>query len=360
MSVSLYVQRADTLIKQCLESGIDAAIVTSMPNMRYLSGFTGDSGMLIITKDQRILISDFRYTEQAAKQAPDYTYQEFSRGKEYDLCAEICTRAGVSTGGFEAEDLNVSTFSIIQEKNPISWKAIDDILSKMRSVKSEDELNVMRKAGKMTDQTFEHMLTYIKPGLTEIEIALELEFYIRSLGASAVSFNTIIASGENGSLPHAIPSGRKVQNGDMITMDFGCVVDGYCSDMTRTVALGELAQSAVDVYNICLDAQLNTCAAIKPGMSCSQADAIARGIIEKTGYGDSFGHGLGHGVGIQVHEAPTLSPSSNTILEPGMIITIEPGIYLPGKFGVRIEDFGLVTEDGFESFVVCNKELINL
>lgn len=358
--MSVYQQRCKNFFEKQNPEKADAILIQTQPNMRYFSGFTGDSGGLLIGPDYRLLITDSRYTEQAEKQSPDYEVQEFKANECMDLLCGAARAKSFKCVGFEDAEVLYSQYRDMQAFDEFTWVPKSEDIGLLRIVKSEDELENMRKAGEIADRAFDYICTIIKPGMSEIDIALELEFFMRKNGADDVAFDPIVASGPNGSLPHAIPSARKVQEGDMITMDFGCKVNGYCSDMTRTVALGKLAPEQEKVYNICLDAQLTAFDAAKIGLTGVELDKVGRDIIVNAGYGDMFGHGLGHGVGLNIHEEPRLSPAAKKVvpLEKGMIITIEPGIYVKGFYGVRIEDFGVMTEKGFESFSHSPKELI--
>lgn len=353
-----YENRCKHLLAQCKEKNLDAIIVQSQPNMRYLSGFTGDSGCIIISSRSLILLTDFRYTQQAETQSPDFEVKEFAGGGYIRLVEESLKENECKNIGFEDATLLYPEVQAFLNLNSFEWTPISNDIAAVRKIKSADELDLMREAGRITDVTFTHMLDYIKVGMSEIDIALELEFFIRKNGAEGISFNPIVAAGPNGAMPHAIPSTRKIQSGELLTMDFGCMVEGYCSDMTRTIGIGELAHSAKNIYNICLEAQKKVCCEIRAGMLGKDADKIARDIIYRNGFEGAFGHGLGHGVGMEVHEAPNLSRISEDILSIGHVVTIEPGIYKKEIGGVRIEDFGVIGENGFESFVHSPKELI--
>lgn len=358
--MSAYIRRSERLIDLAQKGGIDAVIVSGMPNMRYFSGFTGDSGMLIVSQSGRHLLSDFRYTEQAHSQAPDFEYMEFARGSQYKLCGDILKSLGAKRVGFEEGEVSFAQYLEMRSACGTDLTGVDNEINSIRSIKDEAELDKIKNACKIADSAFEKILSSISPGANEIDIALELEFVMRKQGAQGISFSPIVASGPHGSLPHAIPTNRKIASGDLVTLDFGCIADGYCSDMTRTIAVGKVAQEHVNVYNICLEAQRKAANGVKPGMTGRESDALARSLIEAAGFGERFGHGLGHGVGIQVHEEPRLSPQSDTRLLEGMVFSIEPGIYLNSKMGVRIEDIGVLRADGFESFCSSPKELIVL
>lgn len=346
--------------KQLLESlQVDAVVIQSQPNMYYFSGFTGDSGSLLIGKGFQILLTDFRYTEQATVQAPNYEIIEFARGSHYTLLANAMKEHGCQSVGFEEQTLLYEAVLALR-KLKVEWEPVSDAINALRIIKSEDELECMKRAGAITDKAFLHILTVIHEGISEIDIALELEFFMRKNGAENISFAPIVASGENGSLPHAIPSARKIQNGDMITLDFGCRVSGYCSDMTRTIGFGSLASEQKNVYNVCLEAQLRAIAAAQTMQWAKDLDGVARSYIAEHGFGDCFCHGLGHGVGLDIHELPVVSPIGTQQLQENMVFSIEPGIYLAGQYGVRIEDFGVLTQTGYQSFVQSQKELICL
>lgn len=338
--------------------GMDAFLVSSMSNMRYYSGFTGDSGVLLVGRDERFLVTDFRYREQAMEEASGYVYVECSAERPlWRAVAELAAALNASTLGFEEDHMVYGAYWAMTEQVKGEWQAASCIMAAQRAVKDGEELALMRRAAQIGDEAFAHMLTYIQPGMTEKDIALELEFFMRRAGASGNSFDPIVASGPNGSRPHAVPGMREIQ-GDMITLDFGCVVEGYCSDMTRTIAVGRLAEEPLSVYNIVLKAQMAAAEAARAGMSGRETDAVARNIIADYGYREHFGHGLGHSLGIDVHEEPRYSPSCPDEIRAGTMMTIEPGIYLDGRYGVRIEDFGVVTPEGFEAFCRSPKELL--
>ncbi len=352
-----YKQRSEKLLSMVKS---EAVLIQTQPNIQYYSGFTGDSGGLLITENKLLLFTDFRYVEQAQSQAPLFETIEFSRGQYHALLQQAMQEQQLLMVGFEDATLLYHDVKTLFSYDMITWVPVSNDIEQLRIIKDEYELEQMRAAAKITDQAFLHILKQIKEGVTEIDLALELEFFMRKNGASDVSFAPIVASGSQGALPHAIPSMRKIQNGDLITMDFGCIVNGYCSDMTRTVALGTLASDLKNVYNICLEAQLNAYQAARVGMMGCDLDAVARDHIAAAGFGECFGHGLGHGIGLNIHEAPTISPAGKQTLQAGMVFSIEPGIYRIGCFGVRIEDFGVLTSKGFESFVHSEKELICL
>jgi Xaa-Pro aminopeptidase len=239
-------------------------------------------------------------------------------------------------------------------------EVVDSLVDKLRETKKEKEIECIKKAQQIAEEAFAHSLELIKPAVSEKDIALALDFYMLSHGAEAVSFDTIVVSGKNSSMPHGVPTDKKIENGDFVTMDFGAVYNGYHSDMTRTVAVGEPTEKQKEIYSVVLKAQKAALSVLKAGVPCSEADKAARDVIEAAGYKEFFGHGTGHGVGIEIHEAPTLSPRSKADLGEGNVVTIEPGIYIPNEFGVRIEDMALITKDGFVNLTSCEKELIIL
>lgn len=340
----------------------EAFIIYYGPNRFYLTGFNSSAGVVVITPQSADFIIDFRYYEKAKKFVKscnvilsDKIWQQISdilkREKIKILYTETRT---LSLLEFAALNKNLSGFIISDDK------CQEDFLYSLRSVKSGEELTLMRQAQAITDDAFEYILDYIRAGKTERTIALELEFYMRKHGSEGVAFDFIVVSGENSSLPHGTPTERVIKNGDFITMDFGARYNGYCADMTRTVAFGDITEKQRLVYDTVLKAQLEAIKNIKMGAVCKEIDAVARKIIDNAGFQGCFGHGLGHSLGIEVHESPAFNTRDNTVLESGMVLSVEPGIYLENKFGVRIEDVVCVTEAGCENFTKSTKELIVL
>ena len=353
-------QRCERFL-QGAKDEIDALVIQSQPNMRYFSGFTGDSGGLIISGNQKVLLTDFRYTEQAREEARDFEVVECARGEYLPKLYAVIADIGARSIGFEDETLMYADANaLISGITTVEWKAVSTRIMQFRMIKDETELVYLKRAGEIADMAFLYAQDTFYVGMTEKEMALQLECFMRENGAQALSFPIIAASGENGSRPHAVPTHREIRRGDMLTLDFGCIVEGYCSDMTRTIGFGTLASEQENVYNICLEAQMRACEAARVGLRGRQLDAIAREHIDQHGYGACFGHSLGHGVGLDIHEQPNLSMQSETILAPNMVFSIEPGIYCEGKYGVRIEDFGVLTPNGYQSFIHSPKELICL
>jgi len=355
----MYKNRIEKLREKMSAKGMESFLVISDPNRNYLSGFTGNESFSLITKDQAYFITDSRYTEQARLQVKDYQILEY-KGKIIDFIVDLVNSNGIKNITLEEDIVTLSFYQKLKEKfigEILSGqKEIEDI----RVIKSKDEIEKIKKAASIADKGFSHMLNFIKEGMTEKEIALELEFFMKKQGASGLSFETIAASGVRSCLPHGAASDKIVEKGEFLTLDFGCIFQDYCSDMTRTIAIGEVTPKMIDIYNIVLEANERALSAIREGMVCKDVDAIARDYIKDRGFGANFGHGLGHGVGREIHEAPRLSPMCDVILKSGMVVTDEPGVYLPGEFGVRIEDLVLVTDEGFEVLSKSPKQLISL
>jgi len=337
--------------------GLDAILITQPENRRYLSGFTGSAGVLLISQDQAILATDFRYYEQVERQAPDFRLAKI-KDKFEPLLPELVHELGAKRVGFESAHLTVDQHQEWQKvAEDFELVPTKELVERIRAVKDEDELDKLRRAIALTDEAFAHIVSFIEPGMTEKEVAWELEVFMRTHGAEKLAFDLIVGSGPNGAMPHATVSERVIRAGEPIVMDMGAVVDGYNSDLTRTICVGQPAERFREIYNIVLEAQQTAERDIRPGMTGKKADDIARQVIEGAGYKDNYGHGLGHGVGLAVHEKPTLSKVSEDVLTPGMVFTIEPGIYLPDWGGVRIEDMVVMREDGVEVLTQASKEL---
>ena len=336
------------------------AIVSSEENRFYLGRFKSSAGVFAATSDKAYFLIDSRYFEAAKKSikgAAVLLLTDFEK-----QIKAIASENSIEAVIYETHSTSVSDRERLYKVFPDSLCDTDLLshkLSEMRSLKSESERALIKEAQNVCDEAFCYILGYIKEGISERDVALELEWYLRKRGFG-VSFDFIVASGENSSVPHAEVSDRILKKGDFITMDFGAEYKGYRSDMTRTVALGYASDEMKRVYDVVLKANVEAIKKIKEGLTCAQIDKIARDIIKNHGYGDFFGHGLGHGVGVEIHEAPSLSPKGQGILQNGMCVTVEPGIYIPNKFGVRIEDMGFITEKGFENITKSPKELIIL
>ncbi len=342
----------------------EAFFITSAENILYLTGFHASDGYMIITKHERILLVDSRYIEAAQAQAENCTQVVLLKSLSEQLC-ELCKKHGITKLCPEAQRITLSQFKYICDILPSVQVADEDradrILTGMREFKSEKELECICAAQGIAEKAFEHILGFIKVGVTEREVALELDYFMLHNGAEAISFETIAVSGANSSKPHGVPSEKRIEKGDFITLDFGAVVKGYHSDMTRTVAVGFVNDEQAKVYETVLRAQENALSALCAGADCSEVDAAARDYIAAQGYGEYFGHSTGHGVGIEIHESPTLSKrGTGEYLSQGDVVTVEPGIYLPGKFGVRIEDMAYITRDGYVNLTKSPKNLIIL
>lgn len=343
-----------------LPNGIDAALVLSPHNRRYLTGFKSSEGAVLITRGQSYFLTDFRYIEAARRVVTGMECAVYDN--LWETLRELADRHDLRSIAVEGGWVTCSRLDSLKSalgRVELDTKTLDDILIGLRLVKTPEELDKIRAAQALTDYGFEYVLPRIKQGRTEREIALELEFEIRRQGAEAAAFDFIVVSGENSALPHGAPSDRKLSKGDFVTLDFGATVEGWHSDMTRTVAVGCCSSRQREVYEIVLEAQRAALDLIKDGISCREGDAAARDVIAKAGYAECFGHGTGHGVGVEVHEAPRLSPNAgDEKLRKGSVVTVEPGIYIPGRFGVRIEDMVVITGEGCENLTKSVKELI--
>ncbi|RME48762.1 MAG: aminopeptidase P family protein [Chloroflexi bacterium] len=350
--------RLAMLREKLAEAEIDVLIVSQPENRRYLSGFTGSAGVLIIGPQTAFLATDFRYYTQAAEEAPAFQLAKVGY-KLTDHLADLLAAAGAKRVGFESEHLTVAELARWQEAAPdVEWVPTANLVEGLRAVKSADEIEKIRVAVQVADEAFTRVLQQLRPGITEREVAWMLRAEMHALGAEGVAFETIVAAGLNGAKPHYRPADREIPAGVPIVIDMGAVVDGYHSDMTRTVVIGEPDDMFREIYGLVLEAQEKAEAHIRAGMNGVEADALARDVIEAAGHADHFGHGLGHGVGLAVHEAPRLSfTAGEAPLEPNMVVTIEPGVYLPDWGGVRIEDIGVVREDGLEILTQTPKDL---
>ena len=327
---------------------LDAVLISQPENRRYLSGFTGSAGWLILSAERAVLATDFRYYEQVGREAPGFELAKV-KGKFPELLPGLLADVGARRLGFESQHLTVdqhSTWSAAA--GTVEWVPLKQIVEPIRAVKDEAEIEAMRRSVALTDAAFAHLLEVIGPGMTEREAAWAIETYMRTHGASKVAFDLSVAAGPNGALPHARAGDHALQPGEPIVVDIGCVLDGYCSDMTRTFCLGQPSPKYLEVWDLVLRAQEAAEAVIRAGVSGVEADAAARDLITAAGYGEHFGHGLGHGVGLAVHESPWASRLSEDALEANMTLTVEPGIYLPGAFGVRLEDLVIIREQGIE------------
>ncbi len=347
-------------IKSWLEND-EAALVTSDANRLYLTGFNSSAGAVFITSEKAYFLIDFRYFEAA--KASVNSCEILLANRLLTQIAELCARHGIRSIKIESDFVSVGMLErykkAFEKVAVLSDNSLSEKLSTLRSVKSQKELSLIRLAQGLTDKTFSYILERISENRTEREVMLDMEFYMRRLGSEGVSFDFIVVSGKNSSLPHGVPTDKKIEKGDFVTMDFGAVCGGYRSDMTRTVAVSHVTEEQRQVYNTVLAAQNAALDSIRAGMICKDIDKIARDLIEAD-YKGCFGHGLGHSVGIEIHENPSFNTVCETVLREGMVLTVEPGIYLENKFGVRIEDMIAVTKDGCENLTHSNKNLIIL
>lgn len=350
-----------TELIRILPRDLDGAILTSPANRQYFTGFASDAGVLIITRNGSVFLTDSRYIEAA--QATVDCCDVVLLTDEKQQTAQYLRRFNCSNVAVEADYFTVSKLRDYGKMfkaegfQPVFDGRLDKCMRYLRSVKAFHEVRSIKAAQRVAEQAYRHAVKFIKPGLTEKEVALALDFYMLRHGADAVSFETIVVSGVNSSKPHGVPTNKKIRFGEFVTMDFGAVVNGYHSDMTRTVAVGEVTDAMAEVYSVVLEAQDAAIRAVRPGVPCAAVDQAARSVIERAGYGENFGHSTGHGVGLEIHESPTVSAKNTAALRAGNVITAEPGIYLPRQFGIRIEDMLLVTEDGCENLTNVEKEL---
>ncbi len=342
-----------------LPEGIDAFLIAKPDNRAYLTGFTGSNGYVLVSRDMALILTDFRYIEQVAAEAPEFSAVDY-KASLHDALQQALTEHRISRLGLESDFTTVSNYQAYKDKLQAELVPQTGPIEKLRMVKDASELASMRQAAAIAEEALRQTLPKIKVGVSEAFIALELEVAMRRLGAERIAFDIIAASGPRSSLPHGRASGRLIESGDFLTLDFGAVYNGYCSDMTRTFVIGAASTEQRRVYNIVLEAQQAALAAVKPGLLGKEVDAVARGIITAAGHGEHFGHGLGHGIGRAVHEGPSAGTKGEDALEPNMVITVEPGIYIPNFGGVRIEDMVVLTPAGCENFYSFSKELIVL
>ena len=340
---------------------LDAMLLTSEANCYYAAGFMGE-GVALVTRKGSWYFTDSRYTEAAEKAIGGAAViGEIRRDKPFSaLINDALAQTGAQKVGFEEQRMTVAEHTAYTEKLHCTLVPAYGVMTALRGSKDEEELATMTAAQRIAEGVLEQICKEIRPGMTEKEIAARLNYLMVSAGAEKTSFDTIVASGPNGSMPHAVPGMRQVQQGDFITMDFGCVYKGYCSDMTRTVALGEPSEEMKKVYHIVLEAQLAGIAAARAGVTGAAIDAAARKVIEDAGYGPYFGHSFGHSLGIDIHESPNAAPGNDKPMPENAVVSAEPGIYLPGRFGVRIEDVMILRPDGAEIITRAPKELLVL
>lgn len=341
------------------KNDMDALLVTNLYNVRYVTNFTGDSSVALITEEDAYFITDSRYTEQAKDECGGFDVVQHNGSIPHEV-ARICKEKGIKRIGFEEKDVTYALYQTYVKELSAEFIPVSGLVEELRMIKTPEEIQIIKVAADIADAAFKHILEFIKPGKTELEVSNELEFFMRKCGATSSSFDIIVASGARSALPHGVASGKLIETGDMVTLDFGALYKGYVSDITRTIAVGQPSDQMKEIYEIVLGAQQKGVEEIRGGLTGKQADAICRDYITEKGYGPQFGHSTGHGIGLEVHEGPALSFRSDVVLKPGMVVTCEPGIYLEGIGGVRIEDDLLITENGNEPLTHSTKELIIL
>ena len=356
MNVKGRIERLRALLT---EKVVDAVLVTKEENVHYFSGFRGDSTALLVTHERLLLVTDSRYTEQASAEASLYEIVE-QRDGLYRKVAELAVEEGVVALGYEGAALVCDQYEKLKEMlGEISFDT-SLALDALRQVKDTDEIALIRRACAIADEGFAHIIRYIQPGMTEMDVAAELEHYMRTLGSERPAFQTIIASGVRGSLPHGVASDKVIARGELVTMDFGAVCAGYHSDITRTICVGRADARQREIYDAVLSAQMRALAALRPGVTGIEVDRIARDSLAEKNFEQYFGHGLGHSLGLEIHEEPRLSKAGKYIMQPNMLITDEPGVYIPRWGGIRIEDTVLITADGSEPLTRAPKEFIEI
>ena len=349
-------KRVQAFLDKMQEKELDGIIINNLKNVYYLTGFWGSNGTVFISRDRQILVTDARYIIAAKQEVTDF--EIFAERDELATIAKIAKDIGLSRIGFE-DEISVSYYHRMQTAfEGLELIPQTQFVEALRMIKDETEIATIRKACSISDQAFHDALEFIKPGKTEIEIANFLDFRMRELGAAGLSFDTILASGINSSKPHAHPMHKPVELGEAITMDFGCLYEHYVSDMTRTIYLGHVSDEQAEIYNTVLKANQALIDQAKAGLGFRDFDKIPRDIIVEAGYGEYFTHGIGHGIGLDIHEEPYFSQTSTEVIKSGMVLTDEPGIYIEGKYGVRIEDDILITDTGCELLTLAPKELI--
>jgi Xaa-Pro aminopeptidase len=365
-----HLRRMGALRRKLTRAGLSALVVTHLPDIRYLCGFTGSSAALAVTRRKVRMFTDGRYTAQAREEVSGAEVEIVARGPAVSAVQWLAAQPGVQNGeefaGFDPVWTTVAQLQQWKTALPAKMRRsflapiAAPLVEPLRLVKDEDELRVLREAALLGCRLFDHMLTFLRPGLREIDVAAELEHQARLLGAEGMSFDTIVASGERSALPHGHATTARLPKRGFLTLDFGIIHDGYCSDMTRTVHFGSARHDERDTYQAVLEAQEAALAAVSAGVSCGEVDEAARSVLRKAGLADAFSHSTGHGVGLEIHEAPRIGADQTTRLQPGMVVTIEPGVYLQGRFGIRIEDMVAVTSDGGQVLTPAPKALIEI
>jgi Xaa-Pro aminopeptidase len=351
------VTRAERLLALMAERELDSLLVTNLLNVRYLSGFTGSNGACILSSEERLFLTDFRYVEQAREQVPGFERVELGRDMLGDIARRLRGRAG-----FDDEHVTVAAHRKLTEKAPegVELVAAGGLVEQLRAVKDETEVAAMRAAAEIATAAYDSLRERGLAGRAERDVALDLVRFMEDSGAEAPAFPPIVASGAHGALPHAVPRDVEIPRDTLVVIDMGAKVDGYCSDCTRTLATGSLDDGALEIYELVLRAQEEALAAARAGAECRDVDGLAREIIDAAGHEEHFGHGLGHGVGLDVHEGPRLGKTAEGSLVDGNAVTVEPGVYLPGQVGVRIEDLVIVRDGEPDVLTGFPKELVTV
>ena len=355
-----FTERLQRFLSAMAARAISAVLIHRPENVRYLTGFTGE-GCLFISAQRQALLTDFRYVEQAARQAPSLPCVRTRTGKSVEaLVAELAAASGAERLAVETDFLCYDDYAALQAAlGDVALTPLAGLVEEMRLIKDDGEIECIRRAADIACRAFKAILEVIRPGMTEREVAVALNCEMLKLGSEGEAFDTIACAGLNGSLPHAVPGEHRLQNGELLTLDFGATYNGYCSDMTRTVGIGKVDRPLRDIYRTVLEAHETALNAVRPGAVCEEIDKVARDFIDAR-YPGAFGHALGHGVGLYIHEQPRLGKGDGTVLQPGHVVTIEPGIYISGLGGCRIEDMAILTSDGFIDPIEAPKQLIEL
>ncbi|CAI8793534.1 M24 family metallopeptidase [Bacillus pseudomycoides] len=349
--------RIKKIQEQLTEYGIDGLLITKKENRQYATGFTGSAGVVLLSATEAVFITDFRYVDQAKTQVQE-TEIIMHKGNIEQEIANQTTRLNIQRLGIEENNMTLKQYSSLKKYTNIKLVQVSELVETIRSIKEESEIETIKVAARMADEAFQHITGFLKPDVSEFDVRDELEFFMRKQGASSSSFNIIVASGVRSSLPHGVATNKMIENGDMVTLDFGALYNGYCSDLTRTIAIGSYSKEFEKIYSIVLEALKRGTKAIRPGESAKTIDDVTRNYITDNGYGEYFGHSTGHGVGLELHEPLRLSQESKATLQEGMVVTVEPGIYIPNWGGCRIEDDIVITKDGHEVITKANRDLI--
>ncbi|AFK87177.1 MULTISPECIES: M24 family metallopeptidase [Thermoanaerobacterium] len=341
------------------QNDFDGYYISKPANVTYITGFTGDESVAIVTRDKAFFITDSRYIEQAKIETDGFLIIDNNRDM-LKAVSECVNLSGIKKLGFEGGYMTYETYAILKETYRIHLEPLNNIIEPLRSIKDEREIENIKHAQKIAEKAFEHILGIIKVGMKEKDIAAEMEYYMRKEGAEGTSFDTIVASGFRSALPHGKASEKTIKNGEFVVFDYGCKYNGYCSDMTRTIVVGKATEEQKKIYNIVLNAQKHALENLKANIKEYEGDNLARSVIENEGYGEYFGHSLGHGVGLEIHESPYMAKNKNGTLKINMVVTVEPGIYIPNFGGVRIEDMVVIEENGVINLTDSPKELIEI